>query len=355
MRKLDRYISATILSAIMMVLVVVLALDAIASVIDQSEDIKNNYTYSEVLIFVALTLPGRLYDYLPFASLVGCLAGLGSLANNSELVVMRAAGISIRRLVWSVMKPAMIVMLAGVLLGEYIAPASEKMAVSRQSIMLHGGEKTISSRGLWNREGQQYMHFNAVEPGGVLHGVTIYKFNQEGVLNSAMFARRGTYVEKGVWLLEEVAETLIVLDEGSSLRKYETLRWKTKLSPELLNYVMLDSDDLSIRGLWDYAHYLGEQGLNNSEYWLSFWKKTLNPLATASLVLIAISFVFGPLREVTMGQRIFSGVMIGIIFQTSQDMLGPASMVFGFAPIYAALGPILLCLALGIYLLSRVR
>ena len=56
-----------------------------------------------------------------------------------------------------------------------------------------------------------------------------------------------------------------------------------------------------------------------------------------------------------MGFRIFAGVIVGIVFQTSQDLLGPASLVFGFDPLYAALMPILICFLAGLLLLSRAR
>jgi lipopolysaccharide export system permease protein len=114
-------------------------------------------------------------------------------------------------------------------------------------------------------------------------------------------------------------------------------------------------EDLSVSGLWSFGNYLKDQGLSAGEYLLAFWNKVLQPLGTASLVLIAISFVFGPLREVTMGFRVFVGVMIGIIFRTSQDMLGPASLVFGFQPIIAVLVPILICAAIGMLLIRRGR
>jgi lipopolysaccharide export system permease protein len=355
MRILDRYIQQAVISSILIVLMVVVGLDGISRIIEESDDIVNDYTFIEVLIYVGLTMPGRIYGYLPFVSMVGCLVGLGTLANNSELVVMRAAGVSILRLIWTVMKPAMIFMLAGILIGEYVAPTTEKIAQSRQSVLMYGNEIKISGSGLWNREGNEYMHFNAAEPGGVLYGVTLYRFNDTRQLDSALFANRATYRGKGNgWLLENVSETVFTGLE-THLNKYVTQQWSTQLSPDLLNFVVLEADDLSVRGLWVYARYLGEHGLNNGEYWLAFWRKVLHPLATASLVLIGISFVFGPLREVSMGQRIFSGVMIGIIFKTSQDLLGPASLVFGFEPLYAVLIPIFLCAAIGVYLLSRVR
>ena len=106
-------------------------------------------------------------------------------------------------------------------------------------------------------------------------------------------------------------------------------------------------------GLWEYSKYLKGQGINSDEYRLAFWNKALQPLTILALVIVAISFVFGPLRSVTMGQRLFTGIMVGVVFRTMQDMLGPASLVFDFPPVFAALIPINLCLILGFWLLSR--
>ncbi len=118
---------------------------------------------------------------------------------------------------------------------------------------------------------------------------------------------------------------------------------------------MLDPIDLSIAGNDQYANYLQAQGLNSSPYRLAFWKKILQPLSTLALVLLAISFIFGPLREVTMGYRIFIGVLVGIVFRTAQDILAPASLVYGFQPIYASLIPIVICAVLGLWFLRRAR
>jgi len=70
-------------------------------------------------------------------------------------------------------------------------------------------------------------------------------------------------------------------------------------------------------------------------------------------MMIAISFVLGPLRQVTMGFRVFSGVIVGLVFQTSQKMLGPSSLIWGFPPLLAVLIPIIFCLLVGWLLIRR--
>jgi lipopolysaccharide export system permease protein len=94
--------------------------------------------------------------------------------------------------------------------------------------------------------------------------------------------------------------------------------------------------------------------LNANYYMLEFWRKIFQPLSILSLVLVAISFVFGPLREVTMGFRVFAGVIVGVIFWTLQELLGPASLVYNFSGLIAVVVPIVLSTLFGIALLRRV-
>ena len=118
---------------------------------------------------------------------------------------------------------------------------------------------------------------------------------------------------------------------------------------------MVEPDQLPLKELYRYSRYLQLQGLDSEDYQLALWRKLLQPAAIGGLVLVAISFIFGPLREGTMGFRIFAGVIVGIVFRTSQDLLGPACLVFGLPPVYAALAPVLVCFLFGMLLLARAR
>ena len=264
---------------------------------------------------------------------------------------MRAAGVSIARIIGSVMKPLLVLMVLGVLVGEYVTPYTENLAESRRAIA-EGSNEAVKAKGLWHREGEDFIHINAVQPNGVLHGVTRYRFDGQRHLLEASFARRAT-VQDNDWLMEDVQTTRFA-DDGQSevLTTFQDL-WNIHLSRDLLRVVLLDPEVLPLKGIWQYQEYLSNQGLNNKPYWLAFWKKLFQPLATAALVFVAISFIFGPLRSVTMGQRLFTGVLVGFGFQIGQDLLGPSSLVFGFSPLIAVLLPIALLFVIGAYLLRR--
>jgi len=349
--KLDRYIGSSVFVAIIAVLAIILGLATLFAFIDEMGDVSETYTLVDVLSFVLLTAPRRLYEMLPMAALIGCLIGLGSLASSSELTVMRAAGVSIGRIVWAVMKPMLVLMLAGVLIGEYVAPATESMAQANRSLAQGSGDAQSAKHGMWHRQGDEFIHINAVQPNGLLYGVTRYQFDKERHLLSSSFAKKaefdGTY-----WELSDVATT-VFHERSTEVLNAPTERWNVALSPQLLSTVVMVPESLSISGLWGYIHYLAEQGLSNGRYWLAFWVKVLQPLVTAALVLMAISFIFGPLRSVTLGQRVFTGVLVGFTFRIVQDLLGPSSLVFGFSPLFAVLVPAGVCGLAGVWLLRR--
>lgn len=350
MNKLNHYVSRAVMGAITVVLLLVLALDFIGQLIDQLDRLSDTYTLLEAVIYILWSLPRSAYQYLPYAVLVGCLIGLGSLAGTSELVVMRAAGISVARIVWMVLKPVVLFILLGVVLGEYVIPHAEQVAESRRAIALGHSQEGQARRGVWHREANEYIQFNVIQPGGNLRGVSRYRF-ADGALKEASFSDKVVYRD-GAWYESDVQLTDFT-GEQLTASHLEARQWHTELTPELLDMVAVPLEAQSIASLHEYADYLEEQNLHSSEYSLAFWQKLLQPLATASLVLIAISFIFGPLREVTMGQRIFTGVVFGIGFRLLQSLLGPSSIVFGFAPLIAVLLPIVLCLLLGVVLLRR--
>lgn len=353
MRRIDRYIVSNVAAAMMLVMAIVISLDFMFAFIGEMDSLKGNYQAFEAFIFVVTTLPRRIYDYLPLGAFMGCLVGLGAMAKNSELVVLRAAGVSTSRIVYSAMKPALVIVLISLFIGEYIAPLTERIAQSQRAIQRGASANVVVQSGLWHREGQVFMHFNAVEPNGVLHGVSMQFYNENKELVKSRFATRAIYQREN-WQLEQVVETHF-LDDQIVSKAYPTMSWTTELSPSVLSVLILKPDDLSISGLYTYSRYLKEQDLNASEYMMAFWKKVLQPLTTGVLVLVAISFVFGPLRSVTMGFRVFSGVIVGLVFKYAQDLLGPSSLVFGFNPIYATLIPVIVCFLAGILLLRRAR
>ncbi len=352
MRKIDAHIRSSVINAILGVMVVLAMLDMVIALLNQLDNIRTNYSFLDALYFVVASSPTRMYEMIPMITLIGCLAGLGNLATHSELTAIRAAGVSTHRIMLSTMKAASIMMVLGLLMGEYIVPDLERMTTSFRTIAL-GREVAVSNsgKGHWHREGNNYMRFSAIEPNGVLHGLTVYEFDDNKQLTTMTHARRAIY-QREEWIMENVNITY-VNETNTRSEKKTSAKFKTELTPERLKFVAQEPSDMAISTLYRYGEYLDQQGLSGGEFKLAFWKKLFQPLSTMALVLVGISFIFGPLRSVTMGQRLFSGILVGLVYKIAVDLLGPIGLLVGIGPLMANLIPIIFCFAWGGWMLRR--
>ncbi|MEX1034016.1 MAG: LPS export ABC transporter permease LptG [Cellvibrionaceae bacterium] len=350
MRRLNRYLGKTVLAATFGAMMVLVSLIVISDLVSQLGNLKGDYDFVTALSYVMLRVPGIMYEYLSYATFLGCVIGLGIHANANELVILRAAGVSLLRIGWAIMRPVLLVVVGGLLWGEYVMPLSAELAENTRSAALAEPEEGESS-GLWHREGNEFAYFESVQSNGRLFGITRYRFDDRGRLLASVHAEEGIY-QNGYWQLENGVESRF---EGRQVdqTKFIHQAWHTDLSPEQLKLLVLDPASLSIQNLYRYAQNRDRQGLDSRHYWLSFWQKVMQPLVILGLVLVGISFIFGSLRESTMGARLTLAVLVGIIFEIAQNLLGTSSLALGFSPLLAVLMPTLASVAFGAWLLKK--
>lgn len=348
--RFDRYLARNVLAAILVVQAVLLGLDLVISYINDLDDVEGGYGAFQVLLYLLMRLPWRFYQYAPVGVLIGALIGLGSMASSNELTVMRAAGRSLTRILWGAMKPIILVVAVVLIVAEYVSPRTEQFASAWRLERMQGAGAVLSEAGGWQREDDSVYRFGAIRADDTVLDLTRYRF-EEQTLREAMVADRAVWRD-GAWVLERVAVTVFE-EERTRVSHHDTLPWETSLTPEQLNRLLLPVNSQAPSELWAFARYLQAQGQQATQPLLYFWQKVLMPLTMGSLVLVAASFVFGPLRSVAAGTRVFYGVVTGLSFKYLQDLLAPASMVFGFSPAWAVLAPTLICAGLGLYLLRR--
>lgn len=355
MKLLDRYIAKNVVLAILVVVMVIVSLDTVFALVAEIDDLRGGYQIPQALQYIVMRLPRRIYEYMPMACLIGCLAGLGSLAASSELTVMRAAGISVARITAAVLKPTAIFMIISLLNAEFVVPTLERQAESMKTVAQGKNEVSSNSgRGYWHREGNEYTRFGAASPKGVLYNLTIYHFDEDHQLQSVRYAKTATYISKGKWELTKVHQLNIYADRTESSKPKGKPIWHSELTPNTLNVVIFEPRDMSISDLYSYASYLKKEKLNPDQYMLSFWSKVNQPLGTFALVLLGISFIFGPLRSVSPGFRIFSGVMVGLVYKYGEELLGPISIILGMPPLLATLIPTSICFYFGWRMMRKV-
>lgn len=354
MKIIDRYLGTTVINATALVLLMLLGLSVFITLVKEISDIGTGaYGILGALEYVALDLPQQLYMFFPMAALLGVLLGLGMLASNNELTIMRASSMSLGRIGLGVMKTALLMLVVVTFLGEGLAPMAEHAAESHKTLLTSNGQTLKTTRGVWVRDGQNFLYIRAVFGGKRLEGVNRYLFDDAHNLLSSSYAQTGVY-EHGQWTMHNVVESDISPTQVQTQKVAQTL-WPLTLSPTVLRISEVDPDEMSLRQLHDYLLYLRDNNLNTGTYALAFWQRIMQPLATVVMMWLAIPFVFGPLRSATMGLRLMLGAVVGFSFYTLNQFFGPLSLVYQFPPLLAASIPIALFALAAYFLQRRVR
>lgn len=354
MRLLDRYIGLTVAASTLIVLLVLLTLFSFGSFVAELDAVgKGDYTLGTAAQYVLLSLPSLAYQLFPVVALLGSVIGLGMLANNNELLVIRAAGVSVGRISFSVMKVGLLWMVLAVILGEFIAPVADRYAKSMHSIALTERFAMTSRNGLWARDGQTFIHIRDVLADGLVGGITVYEFDDTHRLRDVTQAGSGQYVQGG-WVLHQVARSGVDAD-GVETQHLKRMEWQSLLTPDMIEVVAVKPESLSLKGLSTYIAYLRENGLSAEHYKLAFWNKLVLPVTTMVMVFLSIPFVFGPLRTVGVGQRIFVGILVGIGFYLLGRLFGYAGLLYKLPSVVSAALPTMLFFILAVWSVRRVR
>ncbi|MFV0575223.1 MAG: LPS export ABC transporter permease LptG [Vibrio sp.] len=351
---LDWYIGRTIIATSSLCLATLVGLSAIIKYVEQLRKVgKGTYDLVEALYFVVLSIPRDIEMFFPMAALLGALIGLGMLAASSELVVMQASGFSKLNIGVSVLKTAVPLMLMVMILGEWGSPQAQKLARDTRALAVAGGSIVSVQDGVWARDGNDFIYIGRVRGEDELDGVSIWRFDENRKLNEIQVSNVVKYEEGNRWMMKNVQITDMKNDVQISKRMQPELEWETTLTPDKLAVVTVKPEELSMTGLYSYVKYLKDSDQDPSRYELAFWRKVFQPLSIAVMMLMALSFVFGPLRSVTMGARILTGVIAGFTFYISSEVFGPMSLVYNIPPIIGALAPPIIFLVVAIMLMRR--
>lgn len=314
MKTARAYLRREIVGATLLVLGAFLCLFAFFDFLAELEEVgRGGYLLKHALIFVALSIPSRAYEIMPIAVLIGTLYALTQFARNSELTVLRAAGVSTRRLTVALLRIGLIFAVTTFVLGEYVAPPLERIGQKWRLRSTNASLPQELRTGMWMRDGRLFVNIQRVLPDASLERVKIFEFDPRGRLVSLNVAQRGVYSSKDGWLLSDVTQTRFHADR-TELLKLPTLRWSSELTPDMISVVMVTPERMSIGSLYQYTRHLAANAQRTGRYEVAFWKKLIYPLAALVMMVLALPFCLGNQRSVNVGARVMTGVMLGIGF-----------------------------------------
>ena len=335
-----RYLSREIYAAVLLELLAFLGLFAFFDLVNELDEVgKNGYMLYHAAVYVAMIMPGRVYELMPIAVLIGTLYALTTFARHSEITVLRASGLSTTRFLLALLGIGSVFVALTFIFGEYLAPPAERAA---QQWRLAATRSMVSQElrtGLWVRDGRRFVNVRSVLPDTSLEGVRIYEFDERAALVSISEAKTGVHegASEG-WRLRHVEQTRF-LGDHTDTRVLPDLVWKSELTPEVLSVLMVVPERMSVSTLYSYIRHLEENNQRTTRYEIALWKKLAYPFAALVMMGLALPFGYMQTRMGGVSLKVFSGIMIGVGFHLLNGLFSNLGVINGWVPAVAALTP----------------
>ncbi|WP_428424111.1 LPS export ABC transporter permease LptG [Methylibium sp.] len=352
MRTVHRLLYTDVVGAVTFVAVSFLSLFFFIDFVEELDDVgRGAYRVHHAALYCLLELPGRLYELLPIAVLIGTIYAMARLAQSSEFTILRTGGLGPGRALSLLAKLGLAFAVLTFVVGDYIGPYFDAKAQTLRATLrgsaLGGGSAWLKDRRaaqpgeLPPGERSDSINVGDVGVDGRLDNVRIYEFGEDGEL-LVRVAAESAVVEDGAWRLEKVRLTRWHAAGGEGLPADEQLaelRWPTRLTPSVVGAAVSPLKSMSTADLYRYMSHLSQNEQAAQRQEIQFWKKALYPLACLVMVGLALPFAYLHARSGGVSVKVFGGILLGISFVLLNNVSTHLGLLRDWTPWIAAAAP----------------
>lgn len=309
----------------------------------------------EILTYIGLRAPQIVSRFLPFSVLLGTLITFLTLNQNSEIVSMKAAGLSAHQILAPMVLASLLVAAISFAFNERVtAPTTARLSAWSDNKFGPIPPDSDLLSNVWTRNGEDLIQAKLVTGEGAairISDVTIYR-RSEGKLNALMMAKSGRYdAEKG-WTLTGVTR----FDIGSlAVTDAPDVNLGAELTPDRFTLAKVDPDAMTMGKLGRAIDQLQAAGRRTAELEANWWHKISGPLSSILMPLLSAVAAFGLARSGALFVRAVIGMALGFAYFVA-DNFGLAMGGLGaYPPLIAAWGPFFLFLLIGETVLIRTE
>ncbi|SCU76080.1 Permease [Cupriavidus necator] len=363
----ERYFGRLIYGVFAFILFAVLSLFVFFDMLNELENVNNQYTSLVALFHVLLQAPTRVYEVLPIAVLISAIYVFSQLASQSEYTIFRVAGLNTRQALFSLFKLAVPLAIVTFVFGEFIGPRAEQYA---QKIKLEAIGATVSSgfrSGVWVKDRDKdaatgggeitrFVNVAGLRPDQTITGITMYEFDPQYRLRVIRVAQEGRYQGGQSWELQGVNETRFIEltppaqgakpardalapDFRAEQVKFPRVTMHSELTPQILSVLLVTPERMSTLDLFRYIRHLRDNKQDTQRYEIAFWKKVIYPLTLFVMMALALPFAYLHARAGAVGVKVFGGIMLGLSFHLSNTLFSHVGLLHTWPPIISALVP----------------
>jgi lipopolysaccharide export system permease protein len=351
MRTVRRLFYADIVSSVAFVALAFLSLFFFIDFVDELANVgTRGYTALHAALYALLLLPGHFYELSPIAVLIGTIYALARLAQSSEYTILRTGGLGPGRALSLLASLGLIFGVVTFIVGDYLAPLSERQATQIQA-QYKGGIK-LGRSGAWLKDrastadGERSYSINvgSASAGATLRDIRIFEFDPDGRLHRRIWAAGAQVTDNATWALKDVSVTHWSGDQAAGAlqareERLATLDWPSTLTAGVVAAAVLPVSTMSTAELFRYIVHLADNEQAAQRYEIQFWKRALYPFACLVMVGLALPFAYLHPRGGSVSLTVFGGIMLGISFVLLNNVAGHLGLLRDWTPWMVAAAP----------------
>jgi lipopolysaccharide export system permease protein len=344
-----------ILAVLVMLVLVLMALDLLSATGKILAAEGNGQ--AEILRYASLRLPQLISRFLPYSVLLATLITLVTLNQNSEVVAMKAAGLSAHQVLSPLLLTAAVVTAVSFGFNERIVTRANATLKAWEAAE-YGPIPAAATGGvrssLYLTDGDDILAAATMAGSGkdiVLTGVTWYARGPSGIIREQIRAPRATYAAPG-WRLENPVTFDVA---GAITERPAALVVGETLSPEKIMLQSVDPDAQSFWELSDSIDAYEAAGRNTDEMRAKWWHRLSGPLSALLMPLLGSIAAFGLARSGQLFVRAIIGMALGFAYFVVDNAALAMGSFGGYPPLLAAWAPFVLFLLVGETVLIRTE
>jgi lipopolysaccharide export system permease protein len=352
----DRYIAKTLLSHTMIVLVVWTSIYSFFNFLAELSSLgKEGYTILSAFTYIILQLPEVAYKQASPIILLGCILGMGHLATTGQLLIFRVSGSSVFKITLLTLKNSLIFVLFFICIGEFIAPISSNLAKNSKLNTMENSSTSINQEGFWIRDGDNFINVKKNIDGTLFSGITVIEVNSSNKIERVIKSENATFDGNS---LDMSNSKIFSIDGLSSLNRISLKQRNSydktvSFDQDLIDSLEKEPEDLSTWTLIKQIQFLSDNKLRSGVFEVELYKRLIQPITLIAMILLAMLFIFGSSRDVTLGRKIFFGVALGLSFEMFSRVASAMALGLDFSPLLSSILPSIVVMFISIILLSQ--
>ncbi|WP_343631698.1 LPS export ABC transporter permease LptG [Roseateles sp.] len=386
MRTVRRLLYRDILSSFTLVMAGFLALFFFVDFIDDLDRFQRlGLGVGLALWSCVLKLPGRFYELMPIAVLIGTIFSLARLAQSSEFTILRTGGLGPQRALGLLSTLALVFAVLAFVVGDFVTPWADKQA----QLLKSSSTGVSNAAGAWmkDRDGDfsYAVHVGRARTNGTMEDVLIFEFDAKGAMATRLTAKNATVDASGRWQMNDVrlmqwtrtptplsaqaaaapdhkdpAVSQDKLSDNPTVRELllPTYTWQSQLPAGVVTAAVQPTWNMSTLELYRYTRHLSSQEQSSAQPEIQFWRKAFYPFACMVMVALALPFAYLHFRSGGISVKVFGGIMLGISFVVLNAIAGHLGLLRDWTPWLVASAPSLFYLGISMaafYWLVRYR